>query len=48
MATDYSYDAEGTFFPYFILTVTSIVTLPLSYSLLKPSKGMGLDSLPVV
>ncbi len=40
MATDYSYDEQGVFFPYFILTITSIVTLPLSYSLLKPSKGM--------
>ena len=30
---------QGQFFPYFILTVAGLVTGPLSYSLLKPSKG---------
>ncbi|MCJ1482905.1 secretory subunit [Schaereria dolodes] len=31
---------QGQFFPYFILTITGLVTLPLSYSLLKPSKEL--------
>ncbi|RKF77699.1 Translocation protein sec63 [Golovinomyces cichoracearum] len=35
--TDYSYDDEGQFFPFFFLTVTAIITIPLTYSLLKPS-----------
>lgn len=35
--TDYSYDDQGQFFPFFILTVVGIVTLPLTYSVLKPS-----------
>lgn len=30
---------QGQFFPFFILTITALVTLPLSYTLIKPSKG---------
>ncbi|KAL1953995.1 hypothetical protein VTO42DRAFT_1850 [Malbranchea cinnamomea] len=37
---DYNYDEQGQFFPFFILTLTGIVTLPLTYSLLKPAKGL--------
>lgn len=33
---------QGQFFPYFILTISALVTLPLTYSLLKPSKGSKL------
>ncbi|KAI9850824.1 MAG: secretory subunit [Thelocarpon superellum] len=40
MSTDYNYDDQGQFFPYFILTVTGLVTIPLTYSLLKPSKDL--------
>lgn len=39
-STDYNYDEQGQFFPFFILTLTGLVTLPLSYTLLKPSKGL--------
>ncbi|RFU35733.1 hypothetical protein B7463_g597, partial [Scytalidium lignicola] len=39
--TDYSYDEQGQFFPFFILTVVGIVTIPLTYSLLKPSSDLG-------
>lgn len=39
--TDYSYDEQGQFFPFFILTVVGIVTVPLTYSLLKPSSDFG-------
>ncbi|KAF2749449.1 hypothetical protein M011DRAFT_465897 [Sporormia fimetaria CBS 119925] len=38
--TDYNYDEQGQFFPYFILTITSLVTIPVTYSLLKPSKEL--------
>ncbi|PSN75011.1 hypothetical protein BS50DRAFT_481541 [Corynespora cassiicola Philippines] len=38
--TDYNYDEQGQFFPYFILTVTSLVTIPVTISLLKPSKEL--------
>ena len=31
---------KGQFFPFFILTITGLVTLPLTYSLLRPSKGV--------
>ncbi|KAH8698836.1 Sec63 Brl domain-containing protein [Talaromyces proteolyticus] len=39
-STDYNYDEQGQFFPYFILTLTGLVTLPLTYSLLKPPKNL--------
>lgn len=32
---------KGQFFPFFILTVVGIVTVPLTYSLLKPSSDFG-------
>ncbi|KAH9898927.1 protein translocation complex component [Xylariomycetidae sp. FL2044] len=38
MSSDYSYDEQGQFYPFFIFTLTSIITLPLTYSLLAPSK----------
>ncbi|KAL1986442.1 hypothetical protein VTN96DRAFT_6362 [Rasamsonia emersonii] len=37
---DYNYDEQGQFFPFFVLTLTSLVTLPLTYSLLKPQKKL--------
>ncbi|KAI9890266.1 MAG: secretory subunit [Vezdaea aestivalis] len=40
MATDYNYDDQGQFFPFFILTITGLVTLPLTYTLLKPTKEL--------
>ncbi|CAG8972163.1 hypothetical protein HYALB_00009711 [Hymenoscyphus albidus] len=39
--TDYSYDEQGQFFPVFILTIVGIVTIPLTYSVLKPSSDPG-------
>ncbi|KAL4941745.1 hypothetical protein BDV06DRAFT_193800 [Aspergillus oleicola] len=40
MSTDYNYDEQGQFFPFFILTLTGLVTLPLTYNLLKPPKEL--------
>jgi translocation protein SEC63 len=31
--------AQGQFFPFFILTVTTLVTVPTTISFLRPSKG---------
>ncbi|KAL8664054.1 MAG: hypothetical protein Q9202_003346 [Teloschistes flavicans] len=31
---------KGQFFPYFILTITALVTVPLTFSLLKPTKEL--------
>ncbi|TVY82310.1 Translocation protein sec63 [Lachnellula suecica] len=39
--TDYSYDEQGQFFPVFIATVVGLVTIPLTYSVLKPSSDPG-------
>ena len=36
-SSDYSYDAEGQFFPFFMLTMVGLVTVPLTYNVLKPS-----------
>ncbi|KAI1997199.1 secretory subunit [Ophidiomyces ophidiicola] len=41
---DYNYDEQGQFFPFFILTLTGLVTLPLTYSLLKPTKGLEISA----
>ncbi|KAG5951518.1 hypothetical protein E4U53_002915, partial [Claviceps sorghi] len=38
MSSDYSYDDEAQFFPVFILTLTGLVTLPVTYSLLQSNK----------
>lgn len=38
MSTDYTYDEQGQFFPYFVLVITGLVTLPTTYSLLRPSR----------
>ncbi|KAL8943887.1 MAG: hypothetical protein Q9216_000781 [Gyalolechia sp. 2 TL-2023] len=40
MSTDYTYDEQGQFFPYFILTISGLITIPLTYSLLKPTKEL--------
>lgn len=40
MSTDYTYDEQGQFFPYFILTISGLITVPLTYSLLKPTKEL--------
>ncbi|KAL8780364.1 MAG: hypothetical protein Q9213_006508 [Squamulea squamosa] len=40
MSTDYTYDEQGQFFPYFILTISALVAVPLTYSLLKPTKEL--------
>ncbi len=34
-STDYNYDDNGQFFPFFILTLAGLVTLPLTYNILK-------------
>ncbi|KAL2001421.1 hypothetical protein VTN02DRAFT_1778 [Thermoascus thermophilus] len=39
-STDYNYDEQGQFFPFFILTLSGLITLPLTYSLLRPTKGL--------
>ncbi|KAH7389923.1 Sec63 Brl domain-containing protein [Pyrenochaeta sp. MPI-SDFR-AT-0127] len=38
--TDYNYDEQGQFFPYFILTVTTLVTVPTTISFFRPSKEL--------
>lgn len=39
-STDYNYDEQGQFFPYFILTLTAIITIPTTLSWLKRSKDI--------
>lgn len=37
MSTEYNYDDQGQFFPFFVLTISALITLPLTYNLLQPS-----------
>lgn len=37
MSSDYNYDAEGQYFPFFMLTIVALFTVPLTYNVLKPS-----------
>lgn len=37
MSSEYSYDEQGQFFPFFIATLAGIITIPLTYNILKPS-----------
>lgn len=39
MSTDYAYDEEGHLWPFFVFTLTSIVTVPITYSLIKSSRN---------
>ncbi|KAK3670999.1 secretory subunit [Recurvomyces mirabilis] len=40
MSSEYNYDADAQFFPFFVLTITSLTTIPLTYTLLRaPSDG---------
>ena len=40
MSTEYNYDEQGQYFPYFVFTIAAIIAIPTTYSVLKPSKGM--------
>ncbi|KAK8211439.1 secretory subunit [Zalaria obscura] len=40
MSSEYSYDEEGQFFPFFIVTVAGLVTIPVTYSLLRKSTDL--------
>ncbi|KAF2143298.1 uncharacterized protein K452DRAFT_247739 [Aplosporella prunicola CBS 121167] len=40
MSTDYNYDEQGQFFPYFVTTITGLVTIPVTISLLTRSKEL--------
>lgn len=35
MSHEYNYDADAQFFPFFVLTISALITLPLTYSLLR-------------
>lgn len=35
MSNEYNYDASAQFFPFFVITLTSIITIPLTYSLIR-------------
>ncbi|KAK4216679.1 hypothetical protein QBC37DRAFT_84249 [Rhypophila decipiens] len=38
MSTDYAYDEEGYLWPFFVFTLTTIITLPLTYMLINRSR----------
>lgn len=49
MSSEYNYDDDAQFFPFFFLTVTSLITIPLTYSLLRaPSDGAAPSKAPKI
>ncbi|KIW31070.1 uncharacterized protein PV07_02753 [Cladophialophora immunda] len=40
MSSEYNYDDQGQFFPFFMLTMAGLVTVPLTYNVLKPSTDL--------
>src|SRR5947209_1615010 len=46
MSTDYNYDEQGQFFPYFVLTMLVLVLTPVTYTTFAPSKQGGLAKNP--
>lgn len=41
MSNEYNYDNDAQFFPFFVLTVTSLITVPLTYSLLRSPRDVS-------
>ena len=41
MSSEYNYDTDAQFFPFFVLTVTSLITLPLTYTLLRAPSDLS-------
>ena len=39
-SSDYNYDDQGQFFPFFMLTMVGLITVPLTYNVLKPSTDL--------
>jgi translocation protein SEC63 len=49
MSNEYNYDNDAQFFPFFVLTVTSLITLPLTYTLLRaPSDSATASKAPKI
>ncbi|TGJ67743.1 secretory subunit [Orbilia oligospora] len=46
MSTDYNYDEQGQFFPYFVATMLFLTLAPVTYSTFAPSKQVGLQNNP--
>lgn len=44
MSAEYNYDTDAQFFPFFVLTITSLITLPLSYTLLRTPSDLSTSS----
>lgn len=40
MSSEYNYDDQGQFFPFFMLTMVGLVTIPLTYNVLKASTDL--------
>ncbi|KAK5197912.1 secretory subunit [Exophiala xenobiotica] len=40
MSGEYNYDDQGQFFPFFMLTMAGLVTIPLTYNVLKASTDL--------
>ena len=44
--SDYNYDEQAQFYPFFILTIAGIITLPLTYNVLKKDTNVEASAAP--
>lgn len=44
MSSEYNYDDDAQFFPFFVLTISSLIVLPLTYSLLRSPSDAATSS----
>ena len=45
-SSDYNYDAEGQFYPFFILTIAGLITFPLTYNIFKADTNVEAAAAP--
>ena len=41
MSSEYNYDTDAQFFPFFVVTISALITLPLTYSLLRTPSDLS-------
>ena len=46
MSSDYNYDEQGQFYPFFILTIAGLITLPLTYNVFKADTNVEAAAAP--
>ena len=45
-SSDYNYDEQGQFYPFFILTIAGLITFPLTYNVFKADTNVEAAAAP--